>query len=104
MSKVGIYVVVRLWFLLFGNDAGESAQFGEAWLLYGGLMTIAFGMMGILATQDTGRLAGYAILVSSGYVLAVIGLNQVGMTAGALFYLVSSTLTISASLPADRAR
>jgi multicomponent K+:H+ antiporter subunit D len=96
MSKVGIYIVLRLWLLLFGNGAAESAQFGESWLLYGGLITIAFGMMGVLATQNTARLAGYAVLVSSGTLLAAIGLNQVEMTAGALFYLVSSTLTISA--------
>jgi multicomponent K+:H+ antiporter subunit D len=96
MSKVGIYIVLRLWLLLFGSSAGESAPFGENWLLYGGLMTMAFGMMGVLATQNTARLAGFAVLVSSGTLLATIGQNQVGMTAGALFYLVSSTLTVSA--------
>jgi multicomponent K+:H+ antiporter subunit D len=96
MSKVGIYVVLRLWLLLFGPGAGESAQFGGDWLLYGGMMTIAFGMFGILAAQETGRLAGYAVLVSSGTLLAAIGFGQAGVTAGALYYLVSSTLTISA--------
>jgi multicomponent K+:H+ antiporter subunit D len=96
MSKVGIYVVLRLWLLLFGAGAGESAQFGADWLIYGGMMTIAFGMFGILAAQETGRLAGFAVLVSSGTLLAAIGFDQVGVTAGALYYLVSSTLTISA--------
>jgi multicomponent K+:H+ antiporter subunit D len=96
MSKVGIYVVLRLWLLLFGPGAGESAQFGGDWLLYGGMTTIAFGMFGILAAQETGRLAGYAVLVSSGTLLAAIGFGQAGVTAGALYYLVSSTLTISA--------
>ncbi len=96
MSKVGIYVVLRLWLLLFGPGAGESAQFGGDWLLYGGMMTIVFGMFGILAAQETARLAGYAVLVSSGTLLAAIGFGEVGVTAGALYYLVSSTLTISA--------
>jgi multicomponent K+:H+ antiporter subunit D len=96
MGKVGIYVVLRLWLLLFGPGAGESAQFGGNWLLYGGMTTIAFGMFGILAAQETGRLAGYAVLVSSGTLLAAIGFGQAGVTAGALYYLVSSTLTISA--------
>src|SRR3546814_7198640 len=41
MTKVGIYVLLRLWLLLFGETAGDSAQFGDTWLLYGGLMTIA---------------------------------------------------------------
>ncbi len=96
MSKVGVYVVLRLWLLLFGPGAGESAQFGGDWLLYGGMMTVVFGMFGILAAQETARLAGYAVLVSSGTLLAAIGFGEVGVTAGALYYLVSSTLTISA--------
>ena len=96
MSKVGVYAVLRLWLLLFGNGGSESAGFGADWLLYGGMMTIVFGMIGILASQDTARLAGFTVLVSSGTLLAAIGTNQVGVTAGALFYLVSSTMTISA--------
>ena len=96
MSKVGIYVVLRLWLLLFGDGSGESAGFGGDWLLYGGMMTIAFGMIGVLAAQGLARLTGFAILVSSGTLLTAIGFNQTGITAGALFYLVSSTLTICA--------
>ena len=38
----------------------------------------------------------FRVLVSSGTVLAAIGMGQVGVTGGALFYLVSSTLGISA--------
>src|SRR3546814_11628720 len=55
MTKVGVYVVLRLSLLLFGAGAGESAQFGGAWLLYGGMATIAFGMIGVLAAQDTAQ-------------------------------------------------
>ena len=43
LSKVGIYAVLRVWLLLFGDEAGASAGFGGAWLLAGGLLTIAFG-------------------------------------------------------------
>ena len=42
------------------------------------------------------RLAAFSVLVSSGTVLAATGMGQVGVTGGALFYLVSSTLGISA--------
>ena len=51
---------------------------------------------GRLASQDMARLAAFSVLVSSGTVLAAIGMGQVGVTGGALFYLVSSTLGISA--------
>ncbi|MBP1887521.1 monovalent cation/H+ antiporter subunit D [Sinorhizobium mexicanum] len=96
LTKVGIYVIVRLHFLIFGAAAGPSAGFGQEWLVAGGMLTIAFGAIGVLASQAMGRLAGYSVLVSSGTLLAAIGLGHAGMLAGALFYLVSSTLTISA--------
>ena len=50
----------------------------------------------MLASQDMARLAGYTVLVSSGTLLAAIGIGQVAVTGGALFYLVSSTLGIGA--------
>jgi multicomponent K+:H+ antiporter subunit D len=93
---VGAYIVLRLSLLLFGPGAGESAGFGEAMLLFGGMATIAFGSVGMLASQEMTRLAAFAVLVSSGTVLAATGFGQAGVAAGALFYLVSSTLALSA--------
>ncbi|MDB5895798.1 MAG: monovalent cation/H+ antiporter subunit, partial [Rhodoferax sp.] len=60
------------------------------------LATLAFGALGMLGSQKLGHLAGYAVLVSSGTLLAAIGFGQAGLTAGALYYLVSSTLAASA--------
>ncbi len=96
LSKVGVYVLLRLSPLLFGDAAGTSAGFGSVVLLIGGMATIAYGMIGVLASQAMGRLASYSLLVSSGTLLAATGLSDAGVTGGALFYLVSSTLTISA--------
>jgi len=96
MSKVGIYVLLRLSLLLVGDGSGPSAGFGSALLLYGGMATIAFGTIGVLASQGMSRLAGYSILVSSGTLLAAVGLGLTQVTSGALFYLASSTLTASA--------
>ncbi|ASY64359.1 Na(+) H(+) antiporter subunit D [Sinorhizobium sojae CCBAU 05684] len=96
LTKVGIYIILRLHLLVFGAAAGASAGFGQSWLLAGGMATIAFGAIGVLASQAMGRLAGYSVLVSSGTLLAAIGLGHEEMLAGALFYLVSSTLTIAA--------
>lgn len=94
MTKVGVYVVMRLWMLLYG--ASDGVQFGHGWLLAGGLMTILFGSLGALASQSMARLAGSCVLISSGTVLAVVGHADARVTAGALYYLVSSTLAISA--------
>ncbi|SCX22716.1 multisubunit potassium/proton antiporter, PhaD subunit [Nitrosomonas eutropha] len=96
MSKVGIYVLLRLALLFFGSDPGFSEGPGAQILLYGGLATIGFGTVGVLASQTLGRFAGFSVLISSGTLLASMGLVQAEVTAGALFYLVSSTLAISA--------
>ncbi|WP_037084597.1 monovalent cation/H+ antiporter subunit D [Neorhizobium vignae] len=94
MSKLGIYIILRLTMLLFGD--GPSAGFGADVLLYGGIATIMFGTIGVLASQALGRLAGFSVLVSSGTLLMVLGINDGAISSGALLYLVSSTLTISA--------
>src|SRR3546814_8913502 len=65
-------------------------------LFRSGMATLAFGMVGVLAAQETARIAGFTILVSSGTLLAAVGTNRVDVTVGALFYLVSSTLAVSA--------
>lgn len=96
MTKVGIYVVLRLWLLLFGSEAGASAHFGRDLLLAGGMATVVFGSLGVLASQDLARLAGFNILVSSGTLLAVIAVGDAAVTGGALFYLVISALAVSA--------
>lgn len=96
LSKVGIYAVLRLWLLLFGDSAGDSAGFGGDWLIYGGLVTIAFGSIAVLATQNMGRLAGACIFVSSGTLLLAIGTGHVSVTGGALYYLATSVLAIAA--------
>lgn len=97
MTKVGVYVVLRLWLLMFGAEAaGASAHFGGSWLLYGGLFTLFCGIASMLASQDLKRLATASILISSGTLLAAIGLEDARIIGGALFYLLTSTLSISA--------
>ncbi|MEO3385900.1 monovalent cation/H+ antiporter subunit D [Mesorhizobium sp. CAU 1741] len=95
MTKVGIYVLLRL-SLLFFEEVPGGTGFGSQILFIGGMLTIVFGTIGVLASQALGRLAGFSVLVSSGTLLAAMGLLEDGVTAGALFYLVSSTLALSA--------
>jgi multicomponent K+:H+ antiporter subunit D len=92
MSKVGVYVLLRLSALL---GAHELAGFGHEWLFYGGLATIVFGTVGVLASQDLPRTVAFSVLVSSGTLLAMLSYDDPEVTAGAIYYLVVSTLTIS---------
>lgn len=98
MTKVGIYVLIRLWTLLFssGSPSADFAAIGGSVLFYGGLVTIAFGAVGVLSTMRLGRLAGFSVIVSSGTLLAALGMGEASVTGAALFYLLSATLSASA--------
>src|SRR5690606_36142817 len=92
LTKVGVYAVLRLWTLCFPPEAGSSAGFGGDALVWGGLATLAFGAIGILASQQSARLAGYSVIASSGTLVAAVGFDTPALSGGALFYLASSTL------------
>ncbi|NMY76636.1 monovalent cation/H+ antiporter subunit D [Pseudomonas sp. WS 5071] len=96
MTKVGIYTVLRLWTLMFSGQAGASAYFASDWLIYGGMATIVCAAIAILAAQRLERMASLSILVSAGILLSAVGFAQSTLTAAALFYLISSTLALSA--------
>src|SRR5690554_158263 len=96
MTKIGVYVVLRLWLLVFSD--GPAAGFGFDALLWGGVVTLAFGTIGLLASQEPGRMAGYAAVISSGTLLAAVGYGQPSLVGMALFYLISSTLAVGAFL------
>ncbi len=96
MTKVGLYTLLRVWTLLFSTQAGPSAQLGAPVLVYAGLATVAFGAFGLMASLRLGRIAGFSVIVSSGTLLAAIGMGIASVTSAALFYLVSATLTASA--------
>ncbi|MFA7503404.1 MAG: monovalent cation/H+ antiporter subunit D [Burkholderiaceae bacterium] len=96
MTKVGIYVVLRIWLLVFSKEAGTAAGFGYEVLFWGGIVTMCFGAIGMLASEAPGRMGGYGAIVSSGILLAVLGYGQSSLVAAGLFYLFSSTLAIAA--------
>lgn len=108
MTKVGLYSILRLWTLLFPPSATGSELFGSDVLVWFGLFTLAFGSIGMLASQHLGRLAGFSVLVSSGTLLAAFGFGLAPLTGGALYYMLSSTLALCAlflvSDMIDRAR
>src|SRR5690606_4873682 len=96
MTKVGVYAVLRLSLLLFGPEAGPSAGFGTTWLLVAGAVTMIVGMGGLLAARELGRLGGYNLVVSAGALLAAASFGDAGVVAGALLYLIVSTLGAAA--------
>src|SRR5690606_25752067 len=75
MTKVGIYIILRLSPLLFGATSGGAAGFADSWLIWAGFATMLFGTIGILSARTLTRVAGHYVLVSSGTLLAAIGIG-----------------------------
>ncbi|MCO6049015.1 monovalent cation/H+ antiporter subunit D [Mesorhizobium sp. RP14(2022)] len=92
LSKVGVYVVLRLSLLLFGTDAGAFAGFGADWLFVGGILTVLFGTAGAMAARNLPYAAGCCVMISSGTVLAALGFGTDAALGGALFYMAGSIL------------
>ncbi len=96
LSKLGIYVILRLYACCCSATDLRRAS-APTCCCSAGMATLIFGTIGVLASQALGRLAGFSVLVSSGTLLMAIGISDgAGITSGALLYLVSSTLTIGA--------
>lgn len=100
LTKVGVYAILRLSMLLFTEDTGYLAGWGAEVLILLGLASAVYAGIGTLASQSLGRIAAYAVILSSGTVLAVIGFALVGgggwMLTAALYYLIGSTIATAA--------
>lgn len=100
MTKVGLYVILRLSTLVFGEEGGASAGFGAPVLILGGLATMFYGTLGVLGAKGVAVKGGHMVLISSGTVLTAIGFALIGggeqLLSGALYYLIGSTVAMSA--------
>ena len=87
LTKVGVYAVLRLWTLCFPAEAGDSAGFGDRVLVWGGIATLAYGAIGMMASHQLSRLAGYSVIASSGTLIAAVGFDAPALGGAALYYL-----------------
>lgn len=94
MTKVGVYALLRVGSLLLPTLA--PAAFRGSWMFSIGVATLVFGTLGLLTARQIPRLAAYSIIVSTGTLLAALGMPGVTLTGPALFYLVSSVLAVGA--------
>ncbi len=89
MTKIGLYAILRLGTLVYGNSAGSLAGLYLPWLLPLALLTLLIGAAGALAAPRLGRLAAYLILLSVGTLLTAFAGGAAGIAAG-LYYLPHS--------------
>ncbi|WP_419147498.1 monovalent cation/H+ antiporter subunit D [Pseudoalteromonas 'SMAR'] len=97
MTKVGVYSMMRVYTLVFGDEAGELSHMAQQWLWWLAIATIVMGAIGVLASQDLRKLAANLVVVSVGTLVALVAVQTVDSSAAAIYYLVHSTL-VSAAL------
>jgi multicomponent K+:H+ antiporter subunit D len=94
LTKVGVYALLRASTLL--SPEGAAAPLGGDALLPFGCVTAALAALGMLGTHRLDRQAALSVIVSAGTLLAAVSLGRAPVTAGALFFLVSSARSASA--------
>ncbi|MDI4637053.1 MULTISPECIES: monovalent cation/H+ antiporter subunit D [Halomonadaceae] len=92
MTKVGIYAILRVYSLIFGDQAGPLMALEQPWVWWLALGTLAVSAVGVLAARDLRLLVAYLVLVSVGTLLAGIGMGTPEATSALLFYLIHTTL------------
>jgi len=95
MTKVGIYCILRVTTLIFGEGGGVGANLGADWVLPLGLLTLIVASIGALASRNLTTLVTYLVVASVGSTLIGIGVYSFEGISAALFYLVHSTFAIA---------
>jgi multicomponent K+:H+ antiporter subunit D len=92
MTKVGAYAIIRVYTMIFPPDLDVTAGLHDVWLLPAALLSVAVGMVGVLAAKRLDRLVAFSVIGSMGMVMISIALFTPEGIAAALYYIVHSTL------------
>jgi multicomponent K+:H+ antiporter subunit D len=92
LTKVGIYSVMRMFTLVFGEGAGTAAALAWPWLLPLASATLLLASLGVVAATTLGRMTGYLVIASAGTLLLAVSIASESSLAAALYYLIHSTL------------
>lgn len=95
MTKVGVYVIVRVYTLVFGPGAGVAADVALPWLLPAAVATLLVASFGVLASRNLRVVVSYLTIASVGTICIGFSLGSDAALGAALYYLVHSTLTIA---------
>jgi multicomponent K+:H+ antiporter subunit D len=96
MTKVGIYSILRIHTVIFGEDAGALASIAIPWLWPLGLLTVVMGAIGVLASPSLRLTVANFVIISIGTLIVAIAMQRVSATAAALYYMIHTTLITGA--------
>ena len=96
MTKVGAYAIIRVYTMIFPPELEATTGLFSVWLLPAALISLAIGMVGVLAAKKLDRLVAFAVIGSMGMVMVSIALFTPEGIAAALYYIIHSTLAAAA--------
>ncbi len=88
MTKVGVYVLMRVFTLIFDGDPAVTHNL----LMVFGAITLIVGVIGALAHTDIRRVLAYNVVASIGFMLVGLGTFHPVAIAGALFYALHNII------------
>jgi multicomponent Na+:H+ antiporter subunit D len=91
LTKVGIYALVRVFTLLFADEAAEF----QPLLLTVAALTMIIGVIGAVAQHEMRRLLSFHIISQIGYLVMGLALFTVNAMAGLIYFLVHVALAKS---------
>ncbi len=92
MTKVGAYAIIRVYTMIFPPNLEATSGSFDVWLQPAALLSLALGMVGVLAAKKLDRLVAFAVIGSMGMVLVSISMFTPTSIAAALYYILHSTL------------
>ncbi len=84
LTKVGVYVLVRIFTLIFVQEA----EAGQALILAAAGLTMVTGVLGAVAQHEMRRLLSFHIVSQIGYLVMGLGLLTPLALAGTVFFMV----------------
>lgn len=92
MTKVGVYAILRVFTLIFGDAAAATENMAEGLLMPAAMLTLAAGAIGLLGARSLGQMAAMATVASVGTLLIAASSFTVQTSVAALYYMIHSTL------------
>ncbi|MBL0419525.1 monovalent cation/H+ antiporter subunit D [Ramlibacter sp. AW1] len=96
MTKVGVYAILRVHGVVFGEGAGVSAWLAADWLLPLALGGSLLAALGALGANSLSRMIGWLTIASVGTILVAVSLYTPGAWSAAIYYTLHSTLVMAA--------
>jgi multicomponent K+:H+ antiporter subunit D len=96
MTKLGVYAVLRIYTVMFGDAAGPLAGLAWPWLLPAAAAGLALASLGVVAARSLRALVGYLVVGSAATLFIAVALDEPDAVGAGLYYLIHSSLVAAA--------